>query len=148
MSRTARADADRGDTLLEVLISLAIVAIAATALIGSIMTSITSSSEHRTLALNDVYLKDYADSAAQQIQRDPTNPLYSPCASTYNVTTPSNIPSSWTIGITGIQYWNTTTKTWTGSCVAANRPAQLITVAVSSPIQTANSLSFVVRSPT
>ena len=145
MSARASADepSDLGETLLEVVIAVAIVAIAGVALIGGVLTSITSSSEHRTLTLNDVYLKSYADAASQQIQRA-SNPLYSSCASSYGVTKPADIPTSWTVGITSIQYW--TGSVWSGSCPGGN-PPQLITVAASSPTQATTTMSFAVRDP-
>jgi type II secretory pathway pseudopilin PulG len=148
--RRARARVDQGETLIEIIMTVAIVALTAVALIGSVLTSITSSGEHRTLALNDQYLKDYADSAAQQIQRQAA-PLYKPCASVSyynsNVTSPSNVPSSYTIGITGIKYWDTTSRSWSANCPSGT-PAQLITVGVASPTQVAATLAFAVRSPT
>lgn len=134
---------DAGDTLVEVLLALAIVAVSAVALIGSVLTGISASSEHRTLADSDTYLRSYADAAAQQIQRQ-NNPLWHGCASSYAVTAPSDIPASFTIGISTIQYWNG--GSWSSTCAASSAP-QLITIAVTSPSQLSQSLSFVVRSP-
>ncbi|HWC33725.1 MAG TPA: type II secretion system protein [Mycobacteriales bacterium] len=133
---------DRGETLIEVILAVAIIAITAVALMGSVLTSITSSGEHRTLAANDVYVKSYADAAQQQIQRQ-ANPIYAKCATTYAVTKPSGIPASWTVGITSIKYWSG--SAWSTSC--SGDPAQLITVAVTSPTQLSTSLSFAVRDP-
>jgi type II secretory pathway pseudopilin PulG len=141
--RTSVAGDDDGDTLIEVILAVAIVAVTAVALIGSVLTSITSSGEHRTLTLNDTYLKTYADSAAQQIQRQ-NGPLFQKCAPSYNIATPSTIPSTYTIGISSIQYWNGTA--WVASCPGGD-PAQLITVAVTSPTQITTSLAFAVRDP-
>lgn len=125
--------------------AIAVIAITAVALIGTILMSITSSARHRTLTLNDVYLKSYADAAQQQIQRQ-KNPLFQNCATSYSVTTPSNIPSTYTVGITQIQYWNG--STWVNNCPGTGTPPQLVTVAIQSPTQVAASISFAVRSPT
>jgi type II secretory pathway pseudopilin PulG len=147
IERLEARDSERGDTLLEVIIAVAILAIAGVALIGSVLTSITSSSQHRTMTQSDTYLKSYANAAAQQIQRQ-TNPLYKPCASSYAVTTPADIPNTYTIGIASIQYWQGGNNgSWGGSCSQGNDPAQLITVAVTSPTQGTESLSFAVRNP-
>jgi type II secretory pathway pseudopilin PulG len=145
MRRRLAEAADGGDTLIEVILAVAIVAVTAVALIGSVLTSITSSGEHRTLTLNDTYLKTYADSAAQQIQRQ-ASPLFQKCATSYSVAMPSTIPSTYTIGIQSIQNWNGTT--WVSNCPqGAPNPAQLITVAVTSPTQITTSLAFAVRDP-
>jgi type II secretory pathway pseudopilin PulG len=138
---------DAGDTLIEVILAVAIVAVTAVALIGSVLTSITSSGEHRTLTLSDTYLKTYADSAAQQIQRQ-DSPLYQKCATSYNIALPSTIPNTYTVGIQSIQYWSGTT--WASSCPPTSSnpdPAQLITVVVTSPTQITTSLAFAVRDP-
>lgn len=133
---------DRGDTLLEVLIALAVVAIAATALIGGVLTSITASSAHRSLAVNDGDLKSYADAAQNQIQRQ-ASPLFADCATTYAVTPPA-LPANYTVSITGIQYWNGTA--FGATCPGGNAP-QLITITATSPTQVQSALSFVVRQP-
>lgn len=134
--------ADRGDTLLEVLIALAVVAIAATALIGGVLSSITASSAHRSLAINDADLKSFADAAQNQIQRQ-ANPLFVDCATTYAVTPPP-LPANYVVSITGIQYWNGTA--FAATCPGGNAP-QLITLTATSPTQVQSALSFVVRQP-
>jgi type II secretory pathway pseudopilin PulG len=146
MERVRRAStSESGDTLIEVLLAIAVVAITGAALIGAVLTSVTASSEHRSLALNDASLKTYADSAFQQIQRQ-ASPLWQPCASSYAVTRPAEIPSTYSIGISGIQYWDSSAGAWSGSCPSSTAP-QLITVVVTSPTQLKSSLSFAVRSP-
>jgi len=135
-------ESDAGDTLIEVILAVGIVALTAVALVGTILTSITSSTEHRTLTDSDTYIKSFADAAQQQIQRQ-NNPLFQKCASSYGVNPPNTIPSSYTVGISSIQYWNG--SGWSGSC--SGNPAQLITVTVTSPTQLTSSLSFAVRDP-
>lgn len=142
--REGRRRADQGDTLIEVMIAVAILAIAGVALIGSVLTSITASSEHRFLTLNDVYIKSYSDAAIQQIERA-SSPLFSDCASTYSLVKPSDIPSNYPIVISSIEYW--TGSAWGTSCTPGSDQAQLITVQVQSPTQIVTTLSFAVRDP-
>lgn len=139
---------DSGDTLLEVVISTAVVGIAAVALIGALLTSITASSEHRSLTVNDTALKSYADAAVQQIQRQ-ASAGWQGCASNYTVTAPSNMPSNYSVALSGVQYWTAggNSGSWSSSCPGATAP-QLLTVTVTSPTQVATSISFVVRKPT
>lgn len=143
MSSGARDRVDRGDTLIEVLIALAIVAIAATALIGGVLTSITGSSVHRSLTVNDADLKSYADAAQDQIQRQ-ASPLFADCATTYSVTAPP-LPANYAVAITGIQYWNGTA--FSSTCTPGGNAPQLITITATSPTQVQSAMSFVVRQP-
>lgn len=88
-----------GDTLIEVLIAVVIIAIASIALIGGLTTSITSSAEHRSLATLDTVLKNFAEAAKYEIQEQPT-PLYSACPTNSNyriVSAPE--PSTGTPGV-------------------------------------------------
>lgn len=139
---------DSGDTLLEVVISTAVVGIAAVALIGAILTSITASSEHRSLTVDNAVLKSYANAAVQQIQRQ-ASANWTSCASSYTVTPPANMPSDYTVALSSAQYWSASgnSGSWSGNCPGATAP-QLFTVTVTSPTQVSTSISFVIRKPT
>lgn len=80
---------ETGDTLVEILIALVIISITVVALLGGLVTALTSSSEHRSLANLDTLLKDFAESAKYEIQQQPvtgsSEPLFTPCATTYSV---------------------------------------------------------------
>jgi len=132
---------DRGDTLIEVLIAVAIVAITAAALIGTVLMSITASSEHRSLAVNDTVLKSYAAEAQNMIQRQAN--FQTSCPASYVVSLPAGLPTGYTAGISAIQYWDGTSFT----SVCTPNAVQLITVTVTSPTQVSSSLSFAVRDP-
>lgn len=141
--RRSTAAGERGDTLIEVLIALAVVAVAATALIGGVLTSITASSAHRSLAVNDADLKSYAEAAQNQIQRQ-ASPLFADCATSYTVTPPS-MPAGYTVAITGIEYWSG--SAFTSTCQAGQNAPQLITLTATSPTQVHTAMSFAVRNP-
>jgi large repetitive protein len=59
---------ERGDTLLELVIALTIIAITVSALLGGLITVITSASTHRSLATLDSLLGSYAQGVEYQIQ--------------------------------------------------------------------------------
>lgn len=140
---------EAGDTLIEVLMAVTIVAITAVALIGSVLTGISASSEHRELANGDTLLRTWADAAAQQIQRQ-TPPLWQGCASSYTLDSSQmpTVPTGYSIGFdfaaAPIKYWNS--GSWSASCPQNNAP-QLVTVVLVQPSQVKQSLSFVVRNP-
>jgi type II secretory pathway pseudopilin PulG len=60
MSRTKR-QSDRGESLVEVVVTVVIVSIAVTALLASLATASAGSSSNRRLELNDVVMHDYAE---------------------------------------------------------------------------------------
>ncbi len=82
---------ETGDTLLEILIAVVIIGIASVALIGTLVTSITSSAEHRSLTTLDTLLRSFAEAAQYQIQEQSTpNPLFAACVSNYTIVSAPN----------------------------------------------------------
>ncbi len=73
---------ETGETLIEVLISVVIFSLCVVALLGVLVTTITSSSEHRSLASDDTVLRSFAEAAKYEIQMQP-GPLFRNCATTY-----------------------------------------------------------------
>lgn len=75
---------DAGDTLVELLVTLTIVSLAVVALIGSLLTSTSSSITHRGVANLDGLLRSFAETARYQIEIQPqdgtSGPLFRPCA--------------------------------------------------------------------
>ncbi len=98
--RLARREVDlheneSGDTLVEVLVAIVIIALTVVALMGTLTTSITSSAEYRSLATVDTVLKNFAEAIKNEVQLAPT-PLYSDCATSYQVA--NEYPTSAVIG--------------------------------------------------
>jgi prepilin-type N-terminal cleavage/methylation domain-containing protein len=101
---------ERGDTLIEVLVAIAVIAIALVALLGSLMESTGASVTHRNMANLDSILRSFAESARYQIQTQPADgsigPLFRPCATSYPLASdpyPNSAPSgTWiTVFVTG-----------------------------------------------
>ena len=59
---------ERGETYVELLITTVIVGLAAIAIIGALLTSISASTEHRNLASNDNVVKSALESVKSQVQ--------------------------------------------------------------------------------
>lgn len=59
---------DRGDTLVEVLVAIVIIGLAATAILGSLLISISSSTQHWYLANDDTLLRSALDQIKQQVE--------------------------------------------------------------------------------
>lgn len=69
---------DRGETYVEILVTLVIVGLAGAALLGALMTSIRSSTVHRSIANVDYALKSAVEQAQYQIEYAPS-PLFEDC---------------------------------------------------------------------
>jgi type II secretory pathway pseudopilin PulG len=63
--------AEEGETLIELLMAIVIIALTVSALLGALVTAITSSAEHRSLSTIDTLLNTFAQSAEYEIQQQP-----------------------------------------------------------------------------
>ena len=126
--------------------ALVIIALAVSGLMAAIITSITTSGEHRTLSIEDTLLRSYAETYEYQLQSQPS-PIFQPCATLSQYTSafvPPATPSGYSV-TPGIQFWNGSTFSRTcGS--SADDDVQLITLTATGPGAT-QTLSFVVRNP-
>ena len=147
-----RLSLERGDSLVEVLITLIVVSLCGLALLTAFTATISGSAQHRSLASNDVVLRAATEAAFSQIQQQ-SSPTYLPCATSYLPTNASNwgapTSPSYTAAITSILYWSTSTNQWvtpgayTLDC-ATTYPPQLLTMTVTAPNGTTDSTQFVV----
>jgi type II secretory pathway pseudopilin PulG len=93
-----RGKSQAGDTLLEVLIAITIIAISVVALVGVITTSVTSSAEYRSLATVDTVLKNFSDAVKYDLELQPQQPPapthYVNCATTSTYQIVSEYPTN------------------------------------------------------
>ena len=91
---------DRGDTLIEVLLSIVIIGAIFGAFFAAITTSSSTSTAHRNFVTADALLRDYAETAKAAARTD------CPSSTTYTTTTTS-LPSGFTVangsGFTGTE---------------------------------------------
>lgn len=136
---------EAGDTLIEVLIALAVIGLTAAALLGAFATSISASAEHRRLATIDTVLTGFAETATYQIQLQPSPLFQVSCPSSYTLAPSFTAPTGYTVAISSVQHWNGTSFT---SCTTGSSTGpQLITATASGPSGSSDSLSFVVADP-
>lgn len=173
-SDRVRPDSEDGDTLLEVLVAIVVVALAGVALLGAFAVAIGGSATHRSLTTLNTVLQSFAEEATFQIQLQPPPllPLYEACATASGVSTaggaswvsygnsslqPLNLyspPANYTVKITGIANWNGTAfipymigATNNGTCSSLPEAPQLITATATGPKGITSSLDFVVANP-
>ena len=164
---------EAGDTLIEILIAIAILGITITALLGALLTTLTSAAEHRTMTSLDTALRSYAEQLKYDVELQPSNAWFSQCAlagpppvgqteSTYNgnpVTPPSNQPTGYTVVIVGSQIWNGATNAFdpptptTNPTQCSSNPNesqsgfQLLTLEATAPNGLTDTLSLGLRQP-
>jgi hypothetical protein len=131
----------------EIIIAVVIIAIAAAALLGALITTISSSVEHRSLAKLDTVLKSNAETLKYEIELQQT-PWFTSCAA---VTSSSYAayPVSFSepsVSFAGISYWNG--SAFVTSCNGNDNGLQLLTLTASTNGGVSQSLQFVVRHPT
>ena len=135
-----------GDTLVEVLIAMVIIALTVSALLGAMITAISTSGEHRSLSVEDTILRSYAETAKYQIQfQSSPAPLFKECAQPSDYPVSMTTPSGYSVSISGIQYWNG--STFDSSCGSSDMTGvQLLTVTSTGP-GASQTLNLVVRNP-
>src|SRR6266542_2552385 len=93
---------DDGFSLAEILITIVIIAVTFSAILGGLMTSITTSSLHRKEAAADALARD----AAEWVKDALRNPYVS-CANAGTYTFVGlSVPSGYTASVSSVRYWN------------------------------------------
>ena len=136
-------------------IAVAIIGITVSALIAALITAITSSGLHRSLTDLDTILRSNAEEAKYMIELQPSSWFQDGAtvtSTTYNgnaipFTTPA---AGYTVVITGIQYWNSSTNTFDVSYIAPADTSgyQLLTLKATAPTGASETLTVGVRSST
>lgn len=130
---------DRGETLLELIIAVAILGVAMVAILGGLFTSILVSGLHRDQANAGEYIRDYAEAIENKV----AGGGYTTCATSYSSGyTP---PTGYTAQVKSVRYW--TGSAWSGSC-GTDTGVQQLTLKMSTPdSRVTETLVIVVRKP-
>ena len=105
---------ERGETLVELVVSVAILGIAAVAILAGLMRSVRSSVVYRNDATGAAYVRSFAEAIQTHVD---TNgyPACSSASSTYAGVAVPDLPTGYTKAVTAVQSWNGTS--W-GGCTA------------------------------
>lgn len=127
MTPAGRGD-DAGVSLVELILTIAIMGIAIVTIVGGAMTSILDSDYNRKQADAANVMRAYADSVAAV--------AYQPCSASYAPAyTP---PTGYSVSIVTTEYWDTATSAFISTCPAADYGFERLTLQVSSPDARAN----------
>jgi Tfp pilus assembly protein PilV len=129
---------DRGESLLELLIAVAIMGVAVTAIIGGIGVSVMMSDIHRKQATAGTAVRDYGEAIMAG--------GYVSCATTASYPAAAgSIPAGYAASVTSLKYWTGTT--WASSCAPDKGLQQLTLQVASGDGRASESLVVVVRKP-
>jgi type II secretory pathway pseudopilin PulG len=139
---------DRGDTLVELLVSIAIMGIAGVAIFGALLTSVKVSDYHRKQASAGAYVHNVAEAlttfAATGYKQCATKTDYPPPTVGYTA------PAGFSASTTSVAYWIISSGTWatTGCTPSSDSGVQRVSIQVaSSDGRATESLQVVVRQP-
>ncbi len=160
----SRTRGEAGDTLIEVLIALAVIGLTAVSLLGGFTTSISASAEHRNLAAEDTVLKAFIESVtyqlAEQSSSSPTFDTQCQGMTTYASLARTEQFGGITYSLTvtdptfPIEYWVAGAGFTTSGCSAYASPfptppqQQLLTAEISGNGVPTQTLSFAISDPT
>ena len=113
VTRRAPQRSERGETLIELLVAVAILGIAAVAILGALMMSIRTSVVDRNAASGDAYVRSFAEAIQSYVDANNIQPCAT-AASTYKAVPVTGLPASYSKAVS-VQSWNG--STW-GACTA------------------------------
>jgi type II secretory pathway pseudopilin PulG len=124
---------DRGETLVELLVTLSIMGIAVVALVGGVAASIRMSDIHRRQATAGAFVREYAEALETSVAAHPSGyDLVCTGSTTYQspaIFTPSD--ANYNAAVNGVLYWNGTT--FVSACTPGSDPGvQRVSLQVSS----------------
>jgi type II secretory pathway pseudopilin PulG len=142
MPRPPRPANDQGETLLELIIAVAIMGIAVVSIVSGLVTSILMSDVHRKESSAGAYVRDYAENVENTVA---AGGYVTAATTTSYPYTPSD--SRYTASITTVRCW--TGSAWTGCTAGTDIGVQQLTLQVKTSTDTraAESLVVVVRKP-
>ena len=141
----SEADRDRGESLLELLIALAIMSIAVVAVIGGLLASIVASDIHRKQSTAGAAVRDYAENVEKYVAGTGYTSCASPTAYAAGTVGYTGIPSGFAATAVGVRYWSGTA--WTaGPCTDLGLQELTIQVA-STDTRASERLVLVLRKP-
>lgn len=141
----AEADRDSGESLLELLIALAIMSVAVVAVVGGLLTSILTSDLHRKQSTAGAAVRDYAETVEKYVAGTGYTACASPSAYAAGTVGYTGVPAGFAASAVAVRYWTGTAWT-TGSCTDLGLQELTIQVA-SSDTRASERLVVVLRKP-
>jgi len=143
MRRPRRGD-DRGESLIEVLVSVAIMGTAVVALVGGLATAILMSDTHRKQAQAGVHVRAYVEAIETAVATSPSS--YVDCATKPSYEALFAQPAGFGREVVSVTYWNGTA--FSSATCTADQGVQRVTVRVwSLDGRASERLDVIIRKP-
>lgn len=133
---------ERGESLLELMMAVAIMGVALVAIVGGLVTSILMSDIHRKQSAAGMYVRDYAEAIATEVAAPEG---YQDCAAVSSYGTEFGVPEGFTTSVVSVRYWDGTS--WQDDCAADSGIQQLTLQVRSNDSRAKESVVIVVRKP-
>lgn len=120
---------ERGETLIEILVAVLVLGLTVTAIMGGLLTSVTFSDMHRKQATGGADARAYGEVVSRFVAGN----NYVECGgpSAYGPATVGfAAPAGFTAVVASVEYWNATSRTFSGTCTSSG--LERVTVQVAS----------------
>jgi prepilin-type N-terminal cleavage/methylation domain-containing protein len=136
---------DRGETLIELVVAVAILGIAAVAILGGLLVSTQTSTIHRNSATSGAYVRSFAEAIQNFVDSSGYKSCATAAAAYAGVSVPG-LPSGYTPSVTAVQSWNG--SAW-GACTGdgIQRLDLKVTTTGDSVHRAAETLTVILRQP-
>ncbi len=127
---TSRAARDQGESLIELILAVAIMGIAVVSIVSGLGTSILMSDIHRKQATAGAYVRDYAEAVQSYVGGTGYTACAAPASYSASNVGFTGTPSGYAASPISLQYWTGTA--WSVSPCSADTGLQRLTVQVAS----------------
>jgi type II secretory pathway pseudopilin PulG len=135
---------ERGETLIELLVTVSIVGVAVVALVGGIGVSVMMSYIHREQAAAGAYVRAYAEAIESTVAASPSG--YVSCAGTATYRSVYAPPdTNYTANVSAVTYW--TGSSFSSTCTTDRGVQMLSLIVASGDGRASESLNIVIRKP-
>ena len=97
---------DRGETLIELVVAVAILGIAAVAILSGLMMTVRSSVMHRNDASSGAYVRSFAEAIQSSVDNSGGYKSCTTAALAYGSVAVEGLPAGYTKTVTAVQSWN------------------------------------------
>jgi Tfp pilus assembly protein PilV len=139
--------AERGETLIELLVTVLIMGVVIVAVVGGIATSILMSDIHRKQATAGAYLRNYAEALQSAVAGGAYIACANPDGHDYATPTGFVVPAGYAATVVAgtLKYWNGTG--WQSTCTTDTGLQQLTIQVASADTRASERLMVVIRKP-
>ena len=148
--RPPRRRDDSGETLVELVVAVAILGVAGVAIVGGMLLSAKATTLQRNQAFGGTYVRGFAEAIQADVDRRGALLPCSTSASSYAALPVAGMPAGYTASVVSVQTWNGTAWAACSSPSATTVPQRLllrVAVPADGPRSADERLSIVLRSP-